>query len=997
MKDTREKLNEFLEKEFGNPSNSRVMKEIAALSEEGKSIQANRERMEQGFQMQFKQRTGIIDRQYQVKMDALKAMEKKMKDGSMTKADILNLKVAIDELLQLLEVKKERELETTKNSLEERNQSMAKDFEEKSEQKVQEHLDALSKLEKEFAILENNYETASFGAPIWNKLSHRSLFPELNGIRLGEKQIGFDFGDKRSVYSVPQIVPFFTKKSLLITYNEQQRGLLENVFHSIMVRSLMSADPGNILYYLMDGDGNGSLFLGYRKCEHANTLEIFNNKLFTTPSAIEYALGDIDQAYSDIDQNRLRGDCIEDFNKQNPKTSIPYRIVVFDHFPNGVRHEYLAMIARLAEQEIRSGLHFVFLMEDKEKDYAKAIVESPAVHCVSVDDIELNSFGYALVQKVMTEVDNRYSIDKSMLFAQYYTEENVKWWNDTTANYTRIPVGVGKTSNYDLVFNEEGRDGGMSSANAIICGSPGCGKSSLLHTLIMGASIRYSPDELHFVLVDMKAVEFKMYEVEKLPHAELVATQADPEFGLHILKLMCNKIKERERLLSEKGAKNYLAFRNKYPDEKLPRYIIIIDEYQELFRNDRMEVIDYLDMIVRVGRAMGFNLILSSQNVEVPSELAGNISHRIAMRCTTEMSRSMLNEYVSDTPSLKTGQFIIHADTKEKVQSYYLPDDDQSHDDKILDSRPKYLKEIRRRWLEKKGNDYEDFMMVFDRVRPALLKDNRAFRKLRKWTKGQKFWFSPGEKVMIDGVDLMREFAREKNENLLIVGGKRDVAVRALNGIVMSMQPQLGNEVRLDVLNLAPFDDNRTNMRAVVDASGGKYSENGSDLEGWLNEIVADMENRQEGDSSAPRFLVIYCAERCEELHGGINTVSYDTVYVLSEYCEKLNRILTEGSEKGIHCLVHFTDYDGYSSVFGNPQNFSSPGFEARATFKHRLLLQMDETSSAFFLDSGYSKNASTLVNSQADEKNAFNLALYYNTERREEIKIKPYDYYSLT
>jgi len=759
------------------------------------------------------------------------------------------------------------------------------------------------------------------------------------------------------------------------------------------------AEAGNIQFYFMDGNNNGSLFFDYLKCD-PRTLELFNGKLFVTGSEIESILVKLQQEYNEIDQNLRKGDPIDVFNATHPKSSIPYRVVIIDSFPKGINATYIPVITKLVKNEIAAGLHFVFLVEEQDISRISELADLTTVFSIKPNLRKLDTS--LLSRGVLDYVSKAYNQEKAMLFEEYY-DSNVDWWKDTTANYTIIPLGMHRAVNYNLTFNEEGKDSGVSSANAVIVGMPGSGKSCLLHTMIVGSSIKYSPNELRFYMIDLKAVEFKQYEVERLPHAEFVALKANPEFGFHILQVICKKIKEREQLFNQRQVKNYLGYRNAFPDDVLPRYMIFIDEYQELLRGDlRPAVISRLDFIIRVGRALGFNLILSSQTMDLPAELVGLISHRIAMRSTTAAARSVLDFYDERAPQLNTGQAIVHAETTDLVQSYYLPEDAKGKPANATKLRADYLKLIREKWeLETQGK-YEHNLVVFDREMPALLSNNKAYKKMSVVKEAYDVFFSPGEKIMIDGEDLMCKFTRMRNDNLMVLGGKADVSVRTLNGCLMSMLPQLDpKDVGIDIVNLlnlsqaSLYHEIENSSRFIKDKFvKACYTTDSSDINALFDDILSDIKQRtaklRSGEYVAPRFLVIYRTENDMAFHE-IVTQSYGMESSeKSELTNKLLQILGTGPEVGIHSLVHFNDPASFFVVLDAKSN-------DKHFFNHRLLLQMQEEESKHFLDSFSRKDASELVDKEASEKFAYNLALYYNAyDQNEPVKIKPYEFINI-
>ena len=982
----KQQLRDFLEKEFGNPSDSSIMQAIAALMDESKSIQADREKLEQRFQMQFKQRSSIIDRQYQSKVAALRGMMEKMNSGSLTKDDILNLRVAIEELLQLLDLKKEKELKALETTLEERNQKVTDDFEAKSEQKMQACLDTIGKKVDELGVLENNYETASFNSPIWNNLTNKSKFPEVNSIRLGEKQITFNDGDKPYSFDLPQIVPFFAKKSLLITYNAGQRNQLKVLLDSIMVRCLMSAEAGNTLFYLMDGDGYGDLFYDYLNC-NKNTLDkVFNGKIIVTPADIERALVDLQLKYQDVDQKERKGIPVEKYNEMNPQAPIFYRFVVMDHFPGAVSPEYARMIMQLMKYETDAGLHFIFLVDNNEAGRVQEIANSPYVQCVSFENAGIKSFDPSLVSKTLQCIDQMIDEDKAMRFEDYYEEHLKDLWTESSVDGISIPLGTIRAKNFNLTYSGQ-------TAHAIISGSTSCGKSSMLHSMIMGACLRYSPDELRFILVDAKNVEFKIYAEAYLPHADIVALKADPIFGLHVLELVEKKLHERQSLFGCISATSIEEYRRRRPDEIVPRYLVLIDEYQELFKGDMgREVERKLSSLLAQCRAFGIHIILSSQNVKVWGDEMNNISIRMAMKSTNEVARNTLDVSTQLAESLVRGQFIFrilgpqHLDV---VTSYFLPKPfaDPNPQAKTIND---YLERIQEKWLE---GWPEQRMLVFDQETHALLNNNIQFNQLKPGNYNE-ILFSPGERVMIDGTDVMCKFTNEKDQNLLVIGGKREVSVRTLNGIIMSMTPQFDQNVKMDILNLAQAEENRIRMEALSNGNTIRYSEDDQVLGSWLDEIIEDMKTREETKCYNPRFLVLYCMENCASLKKSVSyAVNFDgskrPVLSKSSSTEKLLHILQNGSEKGVHCLLHFAYTDACTEVFDIAQSGGD-----KDLFNHRVLLQMDARFGARVLDDYDGKPAQDLVDTRLSEEFQYNFALYFNKFSKERVKIKPYAYY---
>ncbi len=806
-----EQVNLLLEREYARTS--RILRNgelFVGVQNEKANVKRAIDNLVRTSEHQQKQQEEVINRKYQLKIDSLQSLQKKLmaqvNNPAMLKPeDISRTSSMLGEMQQLLESQRSYEIETSNKEVEARSNKSIEDYRQRSQMVIEKHFqDAKSRLDSlmaTFEPLEEYYETASFDSQIWNDLKNESTFPILSQIRLGETGTNIENSSMPLVsYKTPEIVPFFNQNSLTIVYKDGERDKLKNLVDNILLRCLMSAEAGNIQFHFMDGNGNGSLFFDYLKCSN-KTLQLFDGKINITPQEIEGSIQKLQLTYKEIDQKIRKGESITQYNERNPKALLPYHVVVMDSFPKGMSSSYIPLVTRLLKDELAAGLHFIFLVEAQDFSKVAALTSTTSVYKITENYVIQDSM-QSILQNVLSHVDKNYSKEKTMLFEEYY--KDVQWWNDTCSNFTRIPLGLNYAKNYDLLFNEEGRDGGVASANAVIVGMPGCGKSSLLNTMIVGGSIVYSPNELRFIMIDMKGVGFKQYVTEKLPHAEFIALKANPEFGLHTLKNLKKKIHERQEIFRSKESVNYFDFRRKFDSEVMPRYMIFIDEYQELLKGDtRNEVLEILEYIVRVGRALGFNIVLSSQNMELPNSVLDNISHRIAMRCSAAIGRSALGFYDERTPQLNTGQAIVYCENADVIQSYYLPAEENEIPVGAEWSCKAYLKLIREKWDKETNGLFDQNLVVFDCEAPALLSNNRTYNSMTYDNDmvNHELMFSPGEKYMVDGTDFMCKLMRNKNENILVVGGKLNVSTRAASTTFLSILPQLEAKTNIDIIS----------------------------------------------------------------------------------------------------------------------------------------------------------------------------------------------------
>ena len=121
----------------------------------------------------------------------------------------------------------------------------------------------------------------------------------------------------------------------------------------------------------------------------------------------------------------------------------------------------------------------------------------------------------------------------------------------------------------------------------LIGGATGTGKSVFLNTLIASLLYSKSPDELKFLLIDPKRVEFSVYN--KIKHQYLVNIEGtgnsvitDVEESVRAISALVAEMDRRFELLESTGSRNLSEY-NKHADiKKLPYIVAIIDEYAGL-------------------------------------------------------------------------------------------------------------------------------------------------------------------------------------------------------------------------------------------------------------------------------------------------------------------------------------------------------------------------------------------------------------------------------
>lgn len=197
--------------------------------------------------------------------------------------------------------------------------------------------------------------------------------------------------------------------------------------------------------------------------------------------------------------------------------------------------------------------------------------------------------------------------------------DRTRWWRGDATDGITAPIAHqgGGNRTIDLTFGTTPR--GQEVAHGLLVAMSGAGKTALLQTLIMGLAVRYSPSELKFLLLDGKVgVEFRPYR--DLPHAEIVSLNTRPELARSVLQDLVRELVHRNELFKRAGVNNFPAYRRAgSPDGPVPRLLLVADEYQLLFEDDRDEVASSaLQRLSDQGRSAGIHLLLGSQHFAPP-------------------------------------------------------------------------------------------------------------------------------------------------------------------------------------------------------------------------------------------------------------------------------------------------------------------------------------------------------------------------------------------
>lgn len=215
----------------------------------------------------------------------------------------------------------------------------------------------------------------------------------------------------------------------------------------------------------------------------------------------------------------------------------------------------------------------------------------------------------------------------------------------------------------------------------LIAGTTGSGKSVCLNSMIVSILYHAKPDEVKFLMIDPKKVEFSVYN--GIPHL-LVPVVGEPRNAAGALNWAVTEMLERYKMFSDNNVRDirgYNALCEKDP-EKNPMYqiVIVIDELSDLMMAAPNEVEDAICRLAQMARAAGMHLLIATQRPSVDvitGIIKANIPSRIALSVSSQIDSRTILDMSGAEKLLGNGDMLFNPIGNSKpirIQGCYLSD-----------------------------------------------------------------------------------------------------------------------------------------------------------------------------------------------------------------------------------------------------------------------------------------------------------------------------------
>ncbi len=800
-------------------------------------------------------------------------------------------------------------------------------------------------------------------------------------------------------FTVPALLDFRKKGSLLIRAGEGGRDEAVELLQAVMLRMLTAIPPSKVRFTIVDPVSLGRSFASFMHLGDFDEM-IINHRIWTDSMQIDQRLKDLTDHMENVIQTYLRNDypTIEDYNAQAGEVAEPYRVLVVANFPHGFTDSAMKSLASIVSSGARCGVHCLLSVDARQQmpfGFSLKDLEPNAVNLVWKDDRfvwrhpEFEPYRLIpdappapdAITSILHEV-GKISKDARRVEVPFevIAPPEDQWWTTDSRKGIDVPLGrAGATKLQNLTL------GKGTSQHVLIAGKTGSGKSTLLHALIVNVALRYSPKEVELYLIDFKkGVEFKTYATHNLAHARVVAIESEREFGISVLQRLDAELKSRGEKYRVAGAQDVASYRAARPDEDLPRMLLLIDEFQEFFIEDdklAQEASLLLDRLVRQGRAFGIHVHLGSQTLSGAYSLArstlGQMAVRVALQCSESDAHLILSEDNSAARLLSRPGEAIYNDANGLVEGNHIFQvvwlGDRQREDYLI----RLAKLTKERGIVAKHKQ-----IVFEGDAPAILDTNLGLESLLDqpdWPalpRSVPAWL--GDAIAIKD-PTAAVFQPQSGSHLLLIGQQEESALGAISAAILSLaaqhEPNTPNGARFLLLDGTPSDSPFAGKLARLEHVVPHPFQVASSrtLPTLVGEVADEVERRRiEDPADQPAiYVIVMDLTRFRDLRkseddygsfgGGDKPPSPSKQFVT---------ILREGPAVNVHVIVWCDTMPNLNRTFDR---------QGLGEFEMRILFQMSAGDS------------SQLIDSPAAGRLGPNRALFFSEEQGRLEKFRPY------
>ncbi len=238
---------------------------------------------------------------------------------------------------------------------------------------------------------------------------------------------------------------------------------------------------------------------------------------------------------------------------------------------------------------------------------------------------------------------------------------------------SNLAVALGKGAGGDPVAADLAK-----MPHLLIAGATGSGKTVCLDSIVACLLLHNSPEDVQFIMVDPKRVELVAFN--GIPHLAAPVI-VDIDQAINALRWLSREMDRRYRQFAEARARNIDGYnRDCPPEDKLPYFVLVIDELADLMVAAFDEVEHGICRLAQLARATGIHIIVATQrpSVDVITGLIkANFPTRISFAVTSHVDSRTILDTVGAEKLLGRGDMLYmptEASRPKRLQGSFVSD-----------------------------------------------------------------------------------------------------------------------------------------------------------------------------------------------------------------------------------------------------------------------------------------------------------------------------------
>ena len=792
----------------------------------------------------------------------------------------------------------------------------------------------------------------------------------------------------------PALIDLFHSKGLCFLYDSDGNKMrVNNCLEQLAWRIALCLPPDQCEFLVFNGGNPGDSF---------NSLIKLNKLLFKASEKVMFDANNeeftkhLSQLYRELAE---RISCIRDAGLNNlyelniregVNARFKYTFLFISDFAR-ITEEQKRLIIKIVSSDCSMSGVFPFISWDMKAGFEKSHV-TPSDYSLMLESMTLlfpkadryyfkNSGNDELMNRFVLGLDNGITnreqqkewaeiINKRLEKASVVSSDIRKQvlnttsiWSKTSKHGLEIPIGdISSSKHMNLELCPQ-RDSTI--VHGLIGGTTGSGKSTLLHDIIINSAWLYSPDELQFILLDFKSVEFGIYS--GLPHVRVLSTKSDREYGKNVLAYIVEEIEFRKKLFGR------VSSIEEYNDEQhhVPRILVIIDEFHNLFVNEgalgdlrdsniSSQINKHFNKILKEGRSFGIHLLLATQEaggIQSIDSYLQQIKLRIVLKME-DKGKFLTYDNSARPDKLRRGEGIYNDDfgkdgSNNQFRFAFYGNDHMTHK-QVIESD--LIEAIRKKSVEIYNTYSPCEKCLYRGGGESTIVDNV---KVVTEINDEKCLVYVGSPVTVRREDVSFELKRKRGNNILIIGANSEY-LESLIHLTFSQVIRQSCPKSTFLACISSNDEyesqdkSNDNVRVLKDNEG---------LQSAVLELNSHLTARQNGDESVSERIFFAL----------VGLRFFDLLVTNPDLRRQLEIIVLKGSELGIHTLIHSTNLSDFDKAFQQEFSFDAGSSmkpeEFIREFNVRIELKGDDGYKLFSaLDRNNSPHEDFLANIQTKE-----------------------------